>query len=96
MMYVRKFSGSSARPTALDKTVMISMQRTGTLTWINPYGSLWEGQGGRRIAAFLINTFTMSVMTFGSLFKMGMIKYSKCVREMFEMTNLLPPPRSKN
>ena len=96
MMYLRKLYRRSAIPTALDDTVTRSLQRTGTLTWINPYGSLWEGQGVRSIAEFLINTFIMSVMTSRSLFKMGILNYSKRVREMFEMTKLLPPPIRKN
>ena len=96
MIYVQKISGSYAIPTALDETVTRSLQRTGTLTWINPYGSLWEGQSRRIIAEFLSKTFTMSVMTSRSLLKMGILNYSKRVREMFEMTKLLPHPRRKN
>ena len=77
MMYVQKMYERSAIPTALDATVMISLPSKCTLTWINPYGSLWEGQGGRRIAAFLINTFTMSGISSRNLFKMGIINYYK-------------------
>ena len=76
-MYVQKMYERSTGPTALDVTVMISLPRKCTLTWINPYGLLWEGQGVKRIAEFLINTFTMSGMTPRSLFKMGIINYSK-------------------
>ena len=96
MMYVQNIYGRSERPTALDATVTISLQKTGTLNGINIYGSLWKSQGGRSIADFFINTFTMSGMTFRSLFKMGILKYYKHVREMFEMIKLLPPPSRKN
>ena len=96
MMYLRKLYRRSAIPTALDDTVTRSLQRTGTLTWINPYGSLWEGQGVRSIVEFLIKTFTMSGMTSRRLFLMGILNYSKNIGEIFDMTKLLPTPRRKN
>ena len=45
---------------------------------------------------FLINTFTMSGMMSRSLFRMVILKYAKHVREIFDMTKLLPPTSRKN
>ena len=96
MMYVHKFYVRSARPMTLDATMMISLPRTGKLTRIKPYGSIWEGQGGISSAEFLMNTVNMSGMTLISLVKIVIIKYSKHVREMLEMTKLIPRTIRKN
>ena len=66
-MYVHKIYEPCAQPISLDTTVMSSITKICTLTWIGSYGSLWKIQRGRSIAICMKRMFTISEMIFRNL-----------------------------